>query len=274
MVVFPNCKINLGLNITAKRPDGYHDLETVFYPLPLQDALEVVHGDSSATPDMQFSITGLPVNGNDADNLCVKAWQLLKKHYPSIPPLHIHLHKAIPMGAGLGGGSSDGAYTLQLLNDYCKLDLSKQQLAHFALELGSDCPFFIYNKPCSAQGRGEKIEEIILDLSGWQFLLVHPGIHVSTAWAFSQVTPQQPLQKITSIINTPVETWKGSLTNDFELPVSTRFPAIRSIKEILYNEGAVYASMTGSGSTIFGMFKKGELLPVQAFEAYNVSVIE
>ena len=177
------------------------------------------------------------------------------------------------MSAGLGGGSSDGAYTLRLLNDYCKLDLSTEQLAQFALELGSDCPFFIYNKPCFAQGRGEKMEEITLDLSGWQFLLVHPGIHVSTAWAFAQVTPKKPSQNITAIVKKPVETWKGSLVNDFESPVAAEFPKINMIKETLYNEGAVYASMTGSGSTVFGMFQQGAPLPLDAFNGNRLSIV-
>ncbi len=273
MVVFPNCKINLGLHITAKREDGYHDIETIFYPLALKDALEVVHHTGSPGQPIQFSTTGLPVSGEPSNNLCVKAYQLLRQEYPSLPPLHLHLHKAIPMGAGLGGGSADGAFTLGLLNDYCQLNLSQTQLEAYALQLGSDCPFFIANKPCYARGRGEKMQELTLDLSGWQFLLVHPGIHVSTAWAFSKIIPALPAADIRSVINSPVEYWKDQLVNDFEAPVIAAFPEIGVIKKALYQEGAVYASLTGSGSTVFGMFRKNARLPLHIFEPYHSSVI-
>ncbi len=272
MITFPNCKINLGLNITAKREDGYHDIETVFYPLQLQDALEVIKTGGNEATDVSFTSTGLPIAGNPSENLCVKAYQLLKKDHPDLPPVYIHLHKAIPMGAGLGGGSADGAFTLQLLDRYFTLGLSLEQLAAYALQLGSDCPFFMYNQPCFAKGRGEKTEPIALDLSGWQFLLVHPGIHISTGWAFSQITPQQPLRNAAGIIREPVEDWKDVLLNDFEIPVFEKYPAIRLIKEKLYETGAAYASMTGSGSTVFGMFPKKTTLPTAAFQDYAVTI--
>ena len=273
MVTFPNCKINLGLNITAKREDGYHDIETVFYPLQLQDALEVIRtAINDGEPDVLFKSTGLPIEGNTQDNLCIKAYQLLKKDHPGIPPVHIHLHKAIPMGAGLGGGSADGAFTLRLLAEHFQLGLSDQQLAAYALQLGSDCPFFIYNKPCFAKGRGEKLAPVTLDLSAWQFLLVHPGIHVATGWAFSQITPRQPGRTAAEIIHEPVENWRDVLVNDFEIPVIKKYPEIHSIKEKLYAQGAVYASMTGSGSTVFGMFRKKTILPRKAFSDHAVTI--
>jgi len=193
MVVFPNCKINLGLRIIRKRNDGYHDLETVFYPIPLTDALEVIRV-SGADTDIAFQSSGLPISGDSTNNLCVKAYQLLKKDFPQLGSVQMHLHKVIPMGAGLGGGSSDGAFALQLINDLFHLQLSKEQLIGYALQLGSDCPFFILNQPCFASGRGEKMEPVALDLSGYHFAIVNPGIHVNTGWAFSQLQLDKPKQ--------------------------------------------------------------------------------
>jgi 4-diphosphocytidyl-2-C-methyl-D-erythritol kinase len=264
MIAFPNCKINLGLHILNKREDGYHNLETVFYPVQLRDALEVVRRDDGrqTTDDthessITFSSTGLPIVGDEANNLCIKAYHLLKKDFPSLPPLQMHLHKAIPMGAGLGGGSSDGAFALKLLNDKLQLGLSTQQLIDYALHLGSDCPFFIINKPCYATGRGELLETVDLDLSAYHFAIVNPGIHVNTGWAFSQLalmTVDRPDMK--AIIQQPIETWKDQLKNDFEEPVNKAHPEIATIKQQLYDAGAVYASMTGSGSTVFGIFEE------------------
>jgi 4-diphosphocytidyl-2-C-methyl-D-erythritol kinase len=264
MIVFPNCKINLGLHITGKRPEGYHDLETVFYPLPLRDAIEVITSPVSAqgfplhqgAEDVELFLSGLPVQGNTADNLCVKAWHLLKKDFPQLPPIQLHLHKAIPMGAGLGGGSADAAFTLQLLNNKFRLRLTTEQLLDYSLQLGSDCPFFIINKPCIATGRGELMQTISLDLSAWSFLLVYPAVHINTGWAFSQITPAPPRQPLHEIIQQPVETWKHTLINDFEAPVCQHHPALQNIKETLYTAGAVYASMTGSGSSFYGIFPK------------------
>lgn len=263
MVVFPNCKINLGLRIIRKRNDGYHDLETVFYPIPLTDALEVIRV-SGADTDIAFQSSGLPISGDSTNNLCVKAYQLLKKDFPQLGPVQMHLHKVIPMGAGLGGGSSDGAFALQLINDLFHLQLSKEQLIGYALQLGSDCPFFILNQPCFASGRGEKMEPVALDLSGYHFAIVNPGIHVNTGWAFSQLQLDKPKQlelpDLRTIIQQPVPGWKETLINDFEAPVCKAHPEIAAIKEQLYDAGAVYASMTGSGSTVFGLFtEKKEL---------------
>ncbi|MBN9297169.1 MAG: 4-(cytidine 5'-diphospho)-2-C-methyl-D-erythritol kinase [Filimonas sp.] len=254
MVSFPNCKINLGLHITRKREDGYHDLETVFYPINLKDALEVVTTDG----ELAFTTSGLTIDGNADSNLCLKAYHLLKADFPQLPSVKMHLHKAIPMGAGMGGGSADGAFTLRLLNSKYNLGLTTEQLIQYALQLGSDCPFFIINKPAYATGRGEVLEEITLDLSAYTFVIVNPGIHVNTGWAFSQLTPTQPKQSIRDIIQQPVETWKDVLVNDFEAAVIKRHPAIGDIKELLYNNGALYASMTGSGSTVFGLFPKAQ----------------
>jgi 4-diphosphocytidyl-2-C-methyl-D-erythritol kinase len=269
MIVFPNCKINLGLNIIRKRDDGFHDLETVFYPLMISDALEAVKStvnsqQSIYSNEIAFSSTGLVIDGNPSNNLCVKAYNLLKQDFPQLPSVQMHLHKAIPMGAGLGGGSADGAFALKLLNDKFNLNLSTQQLIDYALQLGSDCPFFILNKPCFATSRGEIMNEISLDLSAYKFVIVNPGIHVNTAWAFSNITPSAPKKSIAQIIEQPVSTWKNELINDFELAVSNIHPAISSSKEQLYAAGAHYASMSGSGSTLFGIFNK-ESNPVLDF---------
>ena len=251
MVLFPNCKINLGLNITNKRSDGYHDLETVFYPIQLNDAIEVIEKE-----DLKFSTSGLAIEGDQKNNLCSKAYHLLKKDLSQLPAVHLHLHKAIPMGAGLGGGSADGAFTLKLLNKKFGLSLSEKQLIKYALHLGSDCPFFIINKPCFAKGRGEILEQIKIDLSAFKIVLVHPGIHISTAWAFSNIKPSVPKRSIKQIIQQSIETWKEELRNDFEESVFLQHPEIKKIKSELYNVGAIYASMSGSGSAVYGIFKK------------------
>lgn len=251
MISFPNCKINLGLRILRKRNDGYHDLETVFYPLPHYDIIELIHGSD----DLVFSGSGLRVAGEPANNLCFKAIHLLQQDFPELPAMRLHLHKNIPMGAGLGGGSADGAFTLQLINQKFRLGISREQLLDYALQLGSDCPFFIINKPCIAYGRGEQLEEIEVDLSHYGFLLVHPGIHVNTAEAFSGINPAEPAKSVRTIIQQPIKTWKDELINDFETTVFSKHPDIKSIKELLYSKGAVYASMSGSGSTVYGIFE-------------------
>ena len=256
MVLFPNAKINLGLNIIRKRPDGYHDLETVFYPLAIQDALEVIKNDS-VTEGVQFTLTGNPVDGKTEDNSCLKAYRLLKKDIPQLPAVKVHLHKTIPAGSGLGGGSADGAFMLRLLNEKFTLSLSTEQLLSYALQLGSDCPFFIINKPCFASGRGEFLEPLSIDLSGYKLVVANPGIHVNTAEAFSLVKPSLPSKSINKIIQQPVETWKSELKNDFEISVFKKYPEIGAIKAQMYESGAVYSSMTGSGSSVYGIFGKG-----------------
>lgn len=251
MVIFPNCKINLGLNIICKREDGYHDLETIFYPVSVKDALEVIQAKENS-----FHLTGLPVIGSAENNLCVKAYHLLKKDFPALPPVSIHLHKVIPMGAGLGGGSADGAFMLQLLNKKFDLKLSAEKLMQYSLQLGSDCPFFIINTPCFATGRGENLTPINLDLSSYKIVIVNPGIHVSTKEAFSKLTPTPPLVSLQQLIELPIEEWKNRITNNFEKAVFQLFPGIESIKKEFYDKGALYASLTGSGSTVFGIFDK------------------
>ena len=268
MIVFPNCKINLGLHVVRKRPDGFHDLETVFYPLPLTDALEVI------TPGtLTFTGSGIPVPGNTADNLCLKAWYLLKQDFPELPEINIHLHKHIPIGAGLGGGSADAAFMLQLLNNRFQLGLTEDQLISYAATLGSDCPFFIPNKPCYATGRGEILEPVTLNLDAWSFILIYPGIHVNTGWAFSRISPKVPEQSLRTSILEPVENWKTIISNDFEAPVFSAHPELAVIKETLYAHGAVYATMSGSGSAMVGIFPKNKI-PVIVFDAgYKVFLL-
>lgn len=274
MVVFPNCKINLGLHITGKRPDGYHELETVFYPVQLRDALEIVHATTEEPEDIRFTASGLSIPGNSASNLCVKAYQLLKKDFPELPPIQMHLHKVIPMGAGLGGGSSDGAFALKLLNEKFQLKLNQDQLIHYAAQLGSDCPFFILNRPCYGTGRGEILEPIELNLSGHRFVLIHPGIHVSTKWAFEQLTPAKAPRPITEILQQSLSEWKRELVNDFEAPILRAYPEIASIKRALYDDGAVYASMSGSGSTVFGIYAPGQAIGIQEKISHPCQVAE
>ncbi len=257
MIVYPNCKINLGLHILQKRADGFHDLQTVFYPVALQDGLEVIQ--NAAGTDVEVTTSGLAIDVQPHDNICYKAYQLLKKDFPRLPAVKIHLHKVIPSGAGLGGGSADAAFTLILLNKKFGLGLSEEQLIAYALQLGSDCPFFIINEPCFATGRGEELEKIHLDLSAYQMVLVNPKIHINTGWAFSRITPNPQRESLKNIISLPVQQWKEQLTNDFEEAVFSQYPEIKKIKEQLYQQGAVYASMSGSGSTVYGLFLKNDL---------------
>ncbi len=251
MIQFPNCKINLGLSILAKRADGYHELETVFYPIAVSDALEIL-----PAANLTMTQTGIAVPGDPAQNLCLKAYHLLKKDFPTLPAVQMHLHKNIPMGAGLGGGSSDGTAALIILNQQFSLGLNDQQLIDYASQLGSDCPFFVYNKACHATGRGEVLTPIHLDLSNYQFLLVHPGVHIATAWAFQQLKPHSKSESIQAIIEKPITDWKNYLINDFEAPVFKAEPKLLVIKDQLYQLGAIYASMSGSGSSLFGIFPK------------------
>jgi 4-diphosphocytidyl-2-C-methyl-D-erythritol kinase len=253
VILFPNCKINLGLHITHKRADGFHDLQTIFYPLKLQDALEIIEHSDKSVPH-SITVTGIPIDVT-GDNICVKAYQLLKKDF-DLPPIQIHLHKAIPIGAGLGGGSADGAFTLLLLNKKFDLQLSEETLIDYALQLGSDCPFFIKNKPCYATSRGEELVEINVDLSMYKILLVNPKIHINTGWAFSQINPKPERISHEETIKQPVSSWKDQLTNDFEEAIFLNHPSIAAIKNDLYKIGAAYSSMTGTGSTVFALFEK------------------
>ena len=253
MLSFPNCKINLGLYVTERRSDGYHNLETVFYPLPWEDVLEITPAEHT-----QIHLHGKTVAGSSSDNLVLKAYQLLQEQYPGkIPTLDIHLLKNIPMGAGLGGGSSDGAFMVKLLNDYCRLELDQKELATLALKLGSDCPFFIYNTPQFAKGRGDEMKPISLDLSGYSIQVICPGVHVSTAAAFKIISPKPAAFNLRELSTLPLVDWKHNISNDFEAPVFQQHPEIAAIKQQLYKQGALYAAMSGSGSAVYGIFRKG-----------------
>jgi 4-diphosphocytidyl-2-C-methyl-D-erythritol kinase len=257
VILFSNCKINLGLHITRKRSDAYHDIETIFFPVPVNDVLEIMSGsDSRSGGSVNLSLTGIPIPGTVTGNLIVVAYKLLKKDFPNLPPIHFHLHKMIPPGAGLGAGSANGAFALKGLNDKYDLGLSEQQLIDYAAQIGSDTSFFIINEPCYATGRGEKLERIPLDLSDYKLIIVNPGLEISTAWAFAYVIPMQPEKSLKDIIAQPISTWRKELYNDFETTVFRSYPQIEKIKTDLYEAGAVYASMSGSGSTVYGLFPK------------------
>jgi 4-diphosphocytidyl-2-C-methyl-D-erythritol kinase len=248
MVSFPPCKINLGLHIVSKRGDGFHDLETIFYPVPWADVLEIIPSDS-----FSFESSGRAIPGREEDNICVKGYQLIRKDF-SIAPVKIHLHKLIPMGAGLGGGSSDGAHALILVNQIFGLNLSTQQLRDYAVHLGSDCAFFLENQPMLGTGRGEVLNKISVSLKGKFILIVKPEIHVSTADAYASVSPKIPLRSLSDLNNYQIEEWKDIVINDFENTVFARYPDIGKLKDKMYGLGAVYASMSGSGSSVFGIF--------------------
>jgi len=263
MINFPNCKINLGLNILQKREDGFHNLQTVFYPLPFNDILEVISSDKQT----EFINTGIS-GGESANNLCLKAYRLLKKDYPNLPQIKMHLHKTVPVGAGLAGGSADGAFSLMLLNEKFDLKITSKQLLVYASQLGSDCPFFIVNSPCFASGTGEQLTKINLSLSSYKLLLINPGIHISTKELFNKITPQLPQKSIKEIIQQPMPTWKQDLKNDFESVVFSMYPEIENLKKILYEHNAVYASMTGTGSTVFGIFREEENIEITKNKKY------
>jgi len=255
MIVLPNAKINIGLNIVARREDGFHNIETIFYPVKgLCDILEVVSNNDQKEP-LIFTQTGLTLNEPDENNLCVKAYHLLKS-YAELPPVIIHLHKQIPFGAGLGGGSSDGAHTLVALNKLSDNPLPQEKLLEIALKLGSDCPFFIYNSPCYAKGRGEILNPLDLNLSGLHILLVNPGLHINTGKAYSLSNPKPSIHKLPKEISKEPLLWKDLISNDFEKVVFDLYPEIGLIKNELYKMEAIYSAMSGSGSTVFGIFKE------------------
>jgi 4-diphosphocytidyl-2-C-methyl-D-erythritol kinase len=245
MIVFPNAKINLGLHVLRKRNDGYHDIETCFYPVPLTDVLEVIESNS-----MQFDFSGRPIPGGTGDNLVVKAYKLLKEEF-GLPPVHIHLHKVIPMGAGLGGGSSDAAFMLVALNQLFGLNLNKETLASLAARLGSDCPFFIYQHALLGTGTGTTLEPIDLSLKGNYITIIHPGIHISTAEAYSRLVPNEDRKTLTETLKG--NNWKQDLVNDFTRSVYDAYPEIQEIESSCYEAGASYACMSGSGSSVFAL---------------------
>lgn len=261
MVSFPPCKINLGLQILTKRADGYHNLSTCFYPVPWTDILEIIKSDS-----VSFSSTGLPIPGSD--NLCIQAYQLLKKDF-NLPPVKIHLHKIIPIGAGLGGGSSDAAHMLKVLNTIFNLGLTSVTLYEYASRLGSDCAFFIQDSPMLGSERGEVLSKIAVNLKDNFLIIVKPDIHIATAEAYAGVIPRTPSQTIENILGADPSTWKTVLKNDFEESIFKKYPQIKEIKDKLYAFGAMYASMSGSGSSVFGIFEKEIKIPA-AFQGAQV----
>ena len=252
MINFPNCKINIGLFITEKRPDGFHALESIFLPVPLCDALEII---PNQTKTATLQVLGLNIEGANTDNIVYKAWQLLRDKY-SIGGVDIALIKKIPTGAGLGGGSSDAAFALRMLNNIFALQLSTEQLEQHAAQLGSDCPFFIQNAPCFVSGRGDILEPIDINLKGYHIHIIHPGIHISTPKAFSLITPKPTLVDLHSLAQIPVIDWRETVVNDFESPIFELHPVLSNIKQTLYQNGALYASMSGSGSAVYGIFKE------------------
>ena len=250
MIIFPNAKINLGLHILRKRTDGYHDIQTCMYPIPLKEALEIIPADV-----FSFSSSGILIPGNSDQNLIVGAYHLLSADFPEMAPVASHLHKNIPIGAGLGGGSADAAFALRLLNDQFSLQLSLKQLEDYASQLGSDCPFFVRNKPQIAGGRGEILEPYPVNLAGNWFFLVHPGIHIGTKEAYAGIKPMERREDLTAILS-ETSSWKSKLVNDFESGIFNAYPEIAAIKASMYQAGAWYAAMSGSGSAVFGLFKE------------------
>jgi 4-diphosphocytidyl-2-C-methyl-D-erythritol kinase len=254
MLAFPNCKINLGLNVIEKRPDGFHTINTIFYPVNWCDALEVIENQSAE--GFTLSTSGLPVEGDIKNNIIFKAWQILSQQ-KKIPSVNVHLHKNIPMGAGLGGGSSDAAFFIDLLDKKFNLELSEHQKHSTASELGSDCAFFLNNKAVFAAGRGNEFSPVTVDLGKYYILLVYPGIHSNTREAFEGLTPQKPAHDLKNSIETlPVNEWKHFLVNDFDNTIIKKYPAVGDLKKRMYELGAIYASMSGSGSAVYGLFEE------------------
>jgi len=253
MISFPNAKINIGLNVLEKRKDGFHNIESIFYPVNWCDAIEAIQ--TEGTGEIRPTIMGNPVPGSIEDNLCIKAYHLLNEKH-KLPSLQLWLLKCIPMGAGLGGGSADAAFFLKLLNDLFKLDLSIEELKSYASQIGSDCTFFIDNKPVLVSGIGNVINPVSFDLSKYYIYIVCPKIHVDTKNAYGLVTPHKKPYSLEQLALSPIQSWKGNIVNDFEEPIFNMYPDLAEIKNRLYTKGAVYASMTGSGSALYGIFKK------------------
>lgn len=271
MVVFPNVKINIGLFVTGKRPDGYHNIESIFYPVNWNESLEILSDSGKTAEDygalgfaqssnVKFFYYHNEIPGSAEDNMCIKVFKLVEEWY-NLPPTEIHLLKTLPIGAGMGGGSADAAFTLRALKDFYELTISDFEAKELLAKVGSDCPFFWNNKPAFVFGRGEKMRPIELDLSEYHIALVNPGIHISTKEAYAGITPQNPPIDLGMLEFLDVESWKESVRNDFEDSIFPNYPVLAEIKQQLYDLGAVYASMTGSGSTLYGLFKNEVKLP-------------
>jgi len=252
MIVYPGAKINIGLNITGKRQDGYHEIETIFYPVELFDILEINKTDEKTD---KYLFTGIDIDCSVENNICVKAVNLLRKAY-KIPSVNLHLNKQIPLGSGLGGGSSDASSTLTALNKLFNLKLSTEKLLELALQLGSDCPYFMHNKPMLAKGRGEIMTPVDLNLNNYSIRFAFPGFNISSTHAYSKVTPATPKYHLEELIKKPVTEWKDKIVNDFEKALAGDFQQIERIKAKFYREGALYSSLTGSGSAVYGIFLK------------------
>lgn len=270
-VIYPCAKVNLGLNIVGKRADGYHLLETVFYPLPIIDVLEIEEKPEQPI-DVSLSVEGTRLDCSPADNLVVKAYRLLASRY-NLPPVSITLTKNIPSQAGMGGGSSDATFTLRLLNSMFHLELSSESLVQMAVQLGADCPFFVQAKPAFGEGIGERLTSVDLNLESYKWLIVKPPVAISTREAFSHITAKRPSISCIEIVHQPIETWRDSLVNDFEESIFPTYPSIRYIKETLYENGAIYAAMSGSGSSVFGIFEHAPAAIVSKFSDCRCVII-
>ncbi len=254
LLTFPNAKLNLGLYVTARRPDGYHELETVFLPLPWTDVLEVLPAPSGqAATDL--TLTGRLIPGEVATNLCLKAYELLKADFPELPAAQMQLHKIVPIGAGLGGGSADAAFALRAIGEVFGLSLTTEQLENYARRLGADCAFFIENTPRLARGKGDIFEPIALSVNGTACVVVYPGLHISTPQAFAGIVPRAPAYPLRAALAQPMRTWRATISNDFEQSLAPTHPVLADIKQQLYAAGATYASLSGSGSAVYGLFE-------------------
>lgn len=263
MISFPNAKINIGLRITEKRPDGFHNLQSCFYPVGWSDVLEVIPSNAFG-----FSSSGLAIPGAADTNLCVRAYNLLSTDF-DLPPVQLHLHKIVPIGAGLGGGSADAAFALTLLNDRFNLGIDVASLENYARQLGSDCAFFVKNQPMYCTEKGDIFESIAIDLRGYYLLLVYPNLAISTAEAYAAIRPVRPQTSLRDHLQAPIDTWRTTVFNDFENSLFPRYPILGQVKQRLYESGAVYASMSGSGSTVYGIFNAAINIPNQ-FRSYSV----
>jgi 4-diphosphocytidyl-2-C-methyl-D-erythritol kinase len=259
MLTFPNAKLNIGLYVTARRPDGYHTLESAFVPLPWCDALELVPAPEGQAS--RLALTGRPIPGDPAANLCLRAYELLKVDFPQLPPVQMHLHKIVPIGAGLGGGSADAAFALKLVNSEFRLGLGDDALESYARRLGADCAFFIRNQPVLAVEKGDVFEPLELNLKGTACAIIYPGLHISTAEAYGRITPRPPQHNLRAALAQPMETWRDTVSNDFENALTPHYPVLGEIKQLLYAAGAIYASLSGSGSAVYGLFSKHTPVP-------------